>query len=138
MNLKIFPINYVILLLKDLWKIWGKILKIIILIINDICYTINLGDSRALYSYNSGNKFYQLSRDHKPNDPIERERVEKAGGKVYKDEFVNIKGEKRRIEEKDLAPGMFLPYRIIPGNIAVSNIIINNNFIIGIKKHRRF
>jgi hypothetical protein len=108
------------------------------LFIDEWCFITNLGDSRGLYSFDTGNKLYQITRDHKPNDPIERERVEKAGGKVYKDEFVNIKGEKRRIEEKDLAPGMFLPYRIIPGNIAVSNIIINNNFIIGIKKHRRF
>ena len=109
------------------------------LFIDEWCFIINLGDSRGLYSYDGGNKLFQITRDHKPNDPIEKERVEKAGGKIYKDDIVNIKGEKRRIDEKNLAPGIVLPYRIIPGNISVSNIFNINNifiFIIGCKKYR--
>ena len=51
---------------------------IILLIMDNILYAINLGDSRALYSCNSGNNFYQLSRDHKPNDNIERNRIYKV------------------------------------------------------------
>ena len=99
------------------------------LFIDEWCFIINLGDSRGLYSHDTGNKLFQITRDHKPNDPIERERVEKAGGQVYKDDIVNINGEKRRLDQKNLAPGVVLPYRIIPGNIAVSYNIL---FIINI------
>jgi len=48
---------------------------LVLLILNDICYIANLGDSRALYSCNDGKKFFQVSRDHKPNDPIEKNRI---------------------------------------------------------------
>ena len=81
----------------------------------------NLGDSRGLYSLESGNKFLQITRDHKPNDPIERERIEKAGGSIYKDDIVTLKGEKVKMDEKNLPPGFNLPYRIVPGNLAVRN-----------------
>ena len=62
-----------------------------ILIIDEWCFVTNLGDSRGLYSLESGNKFLQITRDHNPNDPIERERIEKAGGSIYKDDIVTLK-----------------------------------------------
>ena len=92
-----------------------------ILIIDEWCFVTNLGDSRGLYSLESGNKFLQITRDHKPNDPIERERIEKAGGSIYKDDIVTLKGEKVKMDEKNLPPGFNLPYRIVPGNLAVRN-----------------
>ena len=85
------------------------------LIIDEFCFVINVGDSRALYSFDSGKQFIQVTRDHKPNDPIERERIEKAGGKIYKEDKVKING----IDEKQLPPGVKIPYRMIPGKIAV-------------------
>ena len=91
---------------------------IIILIINNDCYTINLGDSRALYSYDCGKKFYQLSRDHKPNDPIEKDRIYKAGGSIFK---TNIKQFGINVKESEL--GIIVPYRILPGRLAVSKYI---------------
>lgn len=96
---------------------------IIILIINNVCYTINLGDSRALYSYDSGNKFYQLSRDHKPNDKIEKERIYKAGGSIFK---TNI--EQYGIELKESELGFKIPFRILPGRLAVSKYIFIFNY----------
>ena len=70
----------------------------------------------------------QITRDQKPNDPIEKERIEKAGGSIYKDDIVTLNGEKVKMDEKNLAPGITLPYRIIPGNLSVRNInIININ-----------
>jgi len=42
--------------------------------------TANLGDSRIVLSRNG--KAIQLTNDHKPNDPLERIRIEKAGGTV--------------------------------------------------------
>ena len=90
---------------------------IIIIIINDNCYIANLGDSRALYSYNSGNKFYQLSRDHKPNDPLEKSRIYKAGGSIYKTNLASY-GLSFQVSESNL--GFQIPYRILPGRLAVS------------------
>jgi serine/threonine protein phosphatase PrpC len=90
------------------------------LIMDEWCFIINLGDSRALYSFDSGNKLYQVSRDHKPNDKIELERIQKAGGSVYKDNMIKLNGKIVQVTEKDLPAGVTLPYRIKPGNIAVS------------------
>jgi hypothetical protein len=95
-----------------------------VLIMDEWCFVINLGDSRALYSFDSGNKLFQITRDHKPNDPIEKERIEKAGGKIYKDEFVTINGKRIKADEKNLPPGLVLPYRVLPGNLAVSILIL--------------
>ena len=89
------------------------------LILDEWCFITNLGDSRALYSFDSGKQLYQVIRDHKPNDPIEKERIEKAGGSVYHDNFVMINGKRTQIDDKQLPPGVSLPYRLLPGNIAV-------------------
>ena len=107
---------------------------IIIIIINDNCYTVNLGDSRALYSYNTGNKFYQLSRDHKPNDPLEKTRIYKAGGSIYKTNLASY-GLNFQVNESNL--GFQIPYRILPGRLAVSKFyyyynIFNYNLYLSI------
>ena len=99
------------------------------LIIDEWCFVINLGDSRALYSYDSGKLLYQVTRDHKPNDRIERERIEKAGGSVYKDDIIKLNGKMVQVQDKDLPEGVTLPYRIKPGNIAVSKNYIFLFFI---------
>ena len=95
--------------------------SISILIIDDLFFVTYLGDSRALYSYDSGNQFLQISRDHKPDDNTERTRIEKAGGKVYKDTVVNINGQRVQVNEESM-PGFKFPYRLSPGNIAVSSL----------------
>ncbi len=92
---------------------------IVILILNDICYIANLGDSRALYSCNDGKKFFQLSRDHKPNDPIEKSRIYKAGGSIYKS--INNSPQKNILNENEKLEKMAkIPFRINPGRLAVS------------------
>ena len=48
-----------------------------------MCYVANVGDCRAIMSGSSGKKLFPLSRDHKPNDPLERRRIESNGGQVY-------------------------------------------------------
>lgn len=45
---------------------------------------VNLGDSRAIIIYDNG-IVEQVTRDHKPEDIIEKKRIEKVGGEVYKD-----------------------------------------------------
>ena len=91
------------------------------LIMDDICYITNLGDSRALYSLNSGRELYQITKDHKPNDENEKKRIEEVGGKIYKDTRLIVDGVKVKVNEKD-APGFKFPYRVFPGNLAVSLI----------------
>ena len=108
-----------------------------VLIMDAWCFIINLGDSRGLYSFDSGNKLYQITRDQKPNDHIEKERIEKAGGKIYKGDEVILQGERMKIDEKNLPPGIVLPFRVIPGNLTVRKIFLFFTFIdIGSKNYR--
>ena len=95
----------------------------IILIINDILYAINLGNSRALFSSDSGQHLRQITRDHKPNDPLEKRRIEKSGAKVYYANKVNVNGQKIQLRENDFGEGFYFPYRINPGGISVSFIL---------------
>ena len=53
------------------------------LIVGDICYVANVGDSRAIMSVDGGEKILLLSKDHKPEDPGETKRVEENGGQIY-------------------------------------------------------
>jgi protein phosphatase 2C family protein 2/3 len=45
---------------------------IVTLIIDEMCYVANVGDSRAILSGESGSRIFPLSRDHKPTDPHEQ------------------------------------------------------------------
>ena len=89
------------------------------LILDDWCYISHLWDSWSLYSFDSGVQLFQITRDHKPNDPIEKARVEKAGSKIYKDTRFKVNGHKVYVSEQAL-PGLKFPYRVSPGNLSVS------------------
>ena len=52
----------------------------VVLVTPEWIYCANAGDSRAV-AYQD-NKTVELSKDHKPEDPIEIERITKAGGSV--------------------------------------------------------
>ena len=93
---------------------------IIALIIDSLCYLINLGDSRALFSRNSGKELYQLTRDQKPEDPKEKERILKNGGQVYKADFLEVGGKRIPMKNVNFGPGFKFPYRLIPGKLSVS------------------
>ena len=56
---------------------------IVILIVGETCYSANVGDSRSIISINGGQIVMPLSRDHKPSDIQEYQRIIKAGGQVY-------------------------------------------------------
>ena len=104
---------------------------IIALILDNICYLINLGDSRALYSCNKGKNLYQITRDHKPDDPKEKERIIKNGGQVYMADFLEFNGKKYSFKNVNFGPGFKFPYRLFPGKLSVSLFIFNkNNFLL--------
>jgi protein phosphatase 2C family protein 2/3 len=52
---------------------------------NDL-WIFNVGDSRAI-KCNKSNIAEQLTLDHKPNNPIEKNRIEQSGGKIEYDGF---------------------------------------------------
>lgn len=54
------------------------------LLIDKICYVINLGDSRAVIGGKLIENIFaiQMSIDHKPSLPEEMERIKKSGGEV--------------------------------------------------------
>lgn len=80
---------------------------LILLIIKDLCYCVNLGDSRSIYTENSSRKVKQLSIEHKPNINEEKERILLAGGSIYSTEaFADSE--------------LIVAWRILPGKLAVS------------------
>ena len=53
---------------------------------------INLGDSRFVCVYKNGNH-KQITVDHKPDDEIEKKRIEKLGGKIHVEDGVHRIGD---------------------------------------------
>lgn len=56
---------------------------VLALIVGDMCYLANVGDSRAIMSVDGGEKIMVLSRDHKPEEANETKRIEENGGRIY-------------------------------------------------------
>ena len=80
---------------------------IIVIIIDNNCYVTNLGDSRALYSESGSKKVIQITKDHKPNDPEEKDRIYKSGGHIY---------------QSPNGIRFNQPWRIYPGSLSVKFI----------------
>jgi protein phosphatase 2C family protein 2/3 len=57
-----------------------------VLIVGEVAYVANVGDSRAFMSIDSGTKIVPLTSDHKPENPDEQKRIEQNGGKVYQNQ----------------------------------------------------
>ena len=88
---------------------------ILVLIVGDECYIANVGDSRAILSTCQGKPLFSLSRDHKPTDPNEQERIMKEGGKIYRTEMTKISGNK-----DDPTIG---PLRVFPGKLSITRTV---------------
>ena len=84
---------------------------IVVLIIKNIVYCANVGDSRGVYSENNSKIVFQMNNEHKPLN--EKKRIEDAGGEIYQTNPINLTGTRTKNT---------LPWRIIPGNLSV-NII---------------
>jgi protein phosphatase 2C family protein 2/3 len=79
---------------------------VVALFVGDTCFIANAGDSRAIMSGGSGKKIYGLTRDHKPDETEERQRILEAGGEVY--------------HGKGSTANAVAPCRVHPGRLAVS------------------
>ena len=85
------------------------------LLINNIGYIINVGDSRCLISYNNGKIQKAITRDHKPNYIYEKKRIIDNGGIIYQSQnIINIE-DKNKI--------LLGPYRVLPGRLSVSRAL---------------
>ena len=92
---------------------------IVTLFVDDLCFTANVGDSRAVMSCAGGKYTCSLSYDHKPNEKIEHSRIIQAGGKIYQTQSVTKVADENK-------PGVFRdqllygPHRVFPGRLSVS------------------
>ena len=80
-----FIINWLHFLHNAQFPIFSGTTAVVMLLCNDILYVSNVGDSRAvLGEINNNNKinFMNLTTDHKPDKPSERQRIESFGGHV--------------------------------------------------------
>ena len=95
---------------------------LILLTVNNMLYVANVGDSRCVISCKNGKIQKDVTRDHKPNYPYERERIIKNNGTIYQSETpidVDIDDEKNIFKDKVILG----PYRVNPGRLSVSRTI---------------
>ena len=88
---------------------------IVVLIVGDMCYVANVGDSRAVLSGESGHRVYPLSSDHKPSDTAEQRRIIESGGKVYQSQLTQT----RTVEGGTVTENVLGPHRVLPGRLSV-------------------
>lgn len=83
---------------------------VVVLIRRNTFYLANCGDSRAFLASQVGGKMAisLVSKDHKPEDPEEKKRVETAGGKVvaYREEDGTFSGPQRVWNQAETEPGL--------------------------------
>ncbi|KAL4480277.1 hypothetical protein ABPG74_020793 [Tetrahymena malaccensis] len=87
---------------------------IVVLLVGEICYIANVGDSRAILSMNKGERTLDLSRDHKPCDLQEKERIIEAGGRIYQSQQTT------KPDSEGITKTIYGPLRTLPGRLSVS------------------
>lgn len=90
---------------------------LVALLVEDCCYIGNVGDSRAVLSVERGKLAFNLSRDHRPIDPKEQQRIFQRGGKIYRTEMTRVSS------KEDKQEPIIGPLRIFPGKLSVSRTI---------------
>lgn len=87
-----------------------------LVLVDNRAYVGNVGDCRVVLSERKGKNAISLSKDHKPEETSEQERIVKAGGTVSKNGNINIK----MLPPSILARLADLPFRLYPGGLSVS------------------
>ena len=89
---------------------------LIMLIIKNILYIANVGDSRGIASINNGQKYISITEDHRPNSKKEEKRIINNGGFIY---------QSQTLFNKNISKSEFIlgPLRVMPGSLSVSRTI---------------
>jgi protein phosphatase 2C family protein 2/3 len=87
------------------------------LIVENIAYVANVGDSRAILSKHKGEEIVPLSEDHRPERKIEHERITKNGGHIYQTQSSAKVSDKKGGVKIETIVG---PLRVFPGRLSVS------------------
>ena len=99
---------------------------LILLIVDNKIYIANVGDSRCIISMKNGLIKKDVTRDHKPNYPYEKERIIANGGRIYQTQTPlnqNLEGNEDlgKNEKNNLI--LLGPHRVFPGSLSVSRTI---------------
>lgn len=91
---------------------------IVAMIVDDMCYYANLGDSRVVLSQGCGKKKVDLTQDHKPSNKDEEIRITRNGGQIYQSSIpIILNG---FTQQQQFIMG---PMRVNPGRLAVSRTL---------------
>ena len=105
---------------------------LILLIIENKIYIANVGDSRCIISMKNGLIRKDVTRDHKPNYPYEKERIISNGGRIYQTQTpLNQNLESNEINENNYQNNennennliLLGPHRVFPGSLSVSRTV---------------
>ena len=100
---------------------------LILLIVDNKIYIANVGDSRCIISMKNGLIKKDVTRDHKPNYPYEKERIVLNGGRIYQTQTPlnqNLENNGKNNEENNKNNLILLgPHRVFPGSLSVSRTI---------------
>ena len=92
---------------------------LILLIVDTKIYIANVGDSRCIMSSHNGKIQKDVTRDHKPEFPYEKQRIYDNGGNIYRNETIFNEDFENKSHKKILLG----PYRVNPGKLSVSRTI---------------
>ena len=100
---------------------------LILLLIDTKVYIANVGDSRCLISCQNGKIQKDVTRDHKPEFPYEKQRIYSHGGNIYQNETVFSEEIKLRKNSKNNPTQknkiLLGPFRVNPGKLSVSRTV---------------
>ena len=105
---------------------------LILLIIDNKVYIANVGDSRCIISMKNGLIRKDVTRDHKPNYPYEKERIVTNGGRIYQTQTPlnqNIENNENNGDDnpnnENIDNNLILlgPHRVFPGSLSVSRTV---------------
>jgi len=97
---------------------------LVVLIVGEMCYVANVGDSRAVLSGDGGKRVFALSQDHKPCTETEQARIVNSGGQIYQSQVTQT----RCIDGNLVSESLLGPYRVLPGRLSVISIQVSRTF----------